>query len=162
MPGEEGWGERSAEGGGGGRGGDCGSRGGNRAGKPRETKSPSAPLEGLHKSDGCFVTPKKARPKAGLVCVCLGFLVEIVFCAELLSGDVLATETKLLGVSGEKNVQRCQAALIPHDLSGCFVGCCRTHRALVVPAGPERWYLLASCWRVQCCRFFFLVFHAAR
>eukprot|EP00903_Cladosiphon_okamuranus_P007711 g7472.t2 len=65
MPGE-GWRERAAEGIGGSRGGGFEGGGGNKAGKTRGTKSPSAPLEGLHKSDGCFVTPKKiSRPDFG-------------------------------------------------------------------------------------------------
>lgn len=57
------------------RGGGDG--GGTRAGRSRGARSPSRPLEGLQKSEGCFVTPKKVRRVMGnllsrAVCRALG------------------------------------------------------------------------------------------
>lgn len=51
-----------------------GGGGGARAGRSRGARSPSRPLEGLQKSEGCFVTPKKVRRVTGPLLSQLSFV----------------------------------------------------------------------------------------
>ncbi|CAM9577966.1 unnamed protein product, partial [Scytosiphon promiscuus] len=62
---EGGDGRRSVKGFGG-YGGGGGGDGGARAGRSRGARSPTFPLEGFHKSEGCFVTPEKTATGSGV------------------------------------------------------------------------------------------------